>query len=65
VSDYLDAKLRGIRCHVTQVGHQNLFSETPDEVTRETWFRKESFILAHSTVGRPQGLETDLFAGLR
>jgi LmbE family N-acetylglucosaminyl deacetylase len=65
VSDYLDAKLRGIRCHATQVGRQNRFSETPDEVTRETWFRRESFILAHSTVGWPEGVETDLFAGLR
>jgi len=65
VSDYLDAKLRGIRCHATQVGRHSRFSETPDEVTREIWFQRESFILAHSTVGWPEGIEADLFAGLR
>jgi hypothetical protein len=31
----------------------------------ETWFRQETFLLASSTVGWPQGVETDLFAGLR
>jgi LmbE family N-acetylglucosaminyl deacetylase len=65
VGDFLDAKLRGIRCHATQVGRQNRFSETPDEVKRETWFRHETFILAHSTVGWPEDVETDLFVGLR
>jgi len=65
VSDHLDAKLRGIRCHATQVGRYNRFSETPDEVIREPQFRCETFILAHSTAGRPQGIETDLLAGLR
>jgi LmbE family N-acetylglucosaminyl deacetylase len=65
VSDYLEAKLQGIRCHVTQVGRENRFADTPDEVTRETWFRQEAYVLAHSTVGYPQETETDLFAGLR
>ncbi len=65
VSDYLKAKLSGIRCHATQVGRHNRFADTPDEVMRERWFREESFILAHSLVGRPTGLEADLFAGLR
>jgi LmbE family N-acetylglucosaminyl deacetylase len=65
VSDYLDVKLRGIRCHATQVGRQNRFSETPDAVIRETWFQQESFVLAQSTVAWPEGVETDLFAGLR
>ncbi len=65
VSDHLAAKLRGIRCHATQVGRQNRFSETPDEVTREIWFRQETFVLARSTVGWPDGVEDDLFAGLR
>ena len=65
VSDYLEAKLSGIRCHATQVGRHNRFADTPDEVMREPWFRAESFLLAHSLVGRPTGVETDLFAGLR
>ena len=65
VSDYLEAKLSGIRCHATQVGRRNRFADTPDEVMRERWFREESFLLAHSLTGRSPGVETDLFAGLR
>jgi len=47
------------------VGRHNRFADTPDEVMREPWFREESFLLAQSLVGRPTGVETDLFAGLR
>ena len=65
VSDYLEAKLRGIRCHATQVDPHSPFAETPDEVMREPWFRHETFVLARSTVGWPERVETDLFAGLR
>jgi len=64
VSEHLEAKLQGIRCHATQVGRSNRFADTPDEVMHETWFRQESFVLAHSTVGWPQEIETDLFRGL-
>jgi LmbE family N-acetylglucosaminyl deacetylase len=65
VSDYVQTKLDGIRCHATQIGRHNRFSDTPEEVLREKWFGRESFILAHSTVGWPEERETDLFAGLR
>jgi LmbE family N-acetylglucosaminyl deacetylase len=65
VSEYVQQKLDGIRCHATQVGRHNRFADTPDEVLNETWFRQEAFILAHSTVGQPREVETDLFAGLR
>ncbi len=65
VSDHVEAKLNGIRCHATQLGPQNRFADTPDEVMHNKWFRKECFVLAHSTVGWPQGVEDDLFAGLR
>jgi N-acetyl-1-D-myo-inositol-2-amino-2-deoxy-alpha-D-glucopyranoside deacetylase len=65
VSEYVEAKLRGIQCHATQVGRHNRFSDTPDEVMHEQWFRYEHFVLAHSTVNRPRSVETDLFAGLR
>jgi LmbE family N-acetylglucosaminyl deacetylase len=64
VGDYLETKLQGIRCHATQIGRRNRFADTPDEVLREVWFRQESYILARSTVPRPQGIENDLFAGL-
>jgi N-acetyl-1-D-myo-inositol-2-amino-2-deoxy-alpha-D-glucopyranoside deacetylase len=65
VADHLAAKLDGIRCHVTQVGRESRFSQTPDEVIGEPWFRTEHFVLAHSTVGMPEGVETDLLRGLR
>lgn len=64
VSEYLEIKLRGIRCHATQVGRHNRFVDTPDEVMREPWFRRETYVLARSTVGWPEGVETDLFAGM-
>jgi LmbE family N-acetylglucosaminyl deacetylase len=64
VSEHLQAKLQGIRCHATQVGRSNRFADTPDEVMRETWFRQESYVLARSSVGRPREIEDDLFAGL-
>ncbi len=65
VGDYVEPKLRGIQCHATQVGRNNRFSDTPDEVMREHWFRHEHFVLAHTTLERPCEVETDLFAGLR
>ena len=64
VSDHIEAKLGGIRCHETQVGRDSPYAEAPDEVTREPWFQSEHFVLAHSTVGWPAGIETDLFARL-
>jgi LmbE family N-acetylglucosaminyl deacetylase len=65
VSEHVSAKLRGIQCHASQIGAQNRFYEEPDVVLNEEWFRQEHYVLAHSTVGRPAGVETDLFAGLR
>jgi len=65
VSDYVEAKLRGLQCHVSQIGRGTPFAETPDEVLRAPWFREETFVLARSMVGWPHQVETDLFAGLR
>lgn len=65
VSDFVDAKLRGILCHATQIGRNNRYVETPDEVLTDPWFRQETFSLARTTAPWPTGVETDLFAGLR
>ena len=65
VSDYAGAKLQGIRCHATQIGPHSPFVEQAEAVVRQPWFRLEHFVLARSTVGWPEGVETDLFAGLR
>lgn len=62
VSDYVEQKLAGIRCHATQVTEDNPFGR--DEVRDDPWFRRESYILARSAVGRPEAVETDLLAGL-
>jgi LmbE family N-acetylglucosaminyl deacetylase len=65
VGDYVDQKLDGIRCHATQLDRRNRFADTPDEVKHDVWFRQESFVLADSTLGWPDEVESDLFAGLR
>ncbi len=65
VSAYVDQKLRGIQCHATQVGRQNRFSDVSEEALREYGFFSEHFLLARSTVGWPEEVETDLFARLR
>jgi LmbE family N-acetylglucosaminyl deacetylase len=64
VSDYTEAKLQGIRCHATQVGREGPFDEPPEEVKQQSWFQSEHYVLAHSNVGWPDGLETDLLARL-
>ena len=65
VADYAETKLAGLRCHVSQVGYEPPFGESAEEVIREPWFYQETFELARSTIGCPEELETDLFAGLR
>ncbi len=65
VSDYVEAKLRGIRCHITQVGRATPFDESVEEARRDLAFQQESFVLAQSTVGYPEELETDLLRGRR
>jgi LmbE family N-acetylglucosaminyl deacetylase len=65
VSDFAEVKLRGLRCHVSQIGYDVPFDESPEKLLQESWFRQESFQLARSSVGWPDGQETDLFSGLR
>jgi LmbE family N-acetylglucosaminyl deacetylase len=65
VSAFADAKLRGIRCHATQVGRHSPFSRSLDEVLRLPEFRNEYFVLARSSVGIRERPEVDLLAGLR
>jgi LmbE family N-acetylglucosaminyl deacetylase len=65
VADYVKQKLRGLQCHATQVGRQSRFSERVERVIQDPAFRYEHFVLARSTVGWAEGVETDLFARLR
>lgn len=64
VSDQMEAKLAGIRCHTTQVGRENRFALEGDADDHLEWLRQEAYVLARSSVGRPDGTETDLLAGL-
>jgi LmbE family N-acetylglucosaminyl deacetylase len=65
VSGHVEQKLLGIQCHATQVGRRSRDSDDVRQMIHTPAFRQEHFLLAHSTVGWPEGVETDLFAGLR
>ena len=62
---FAEQKLRGIQCHATQVGRESRYAAMREEVLRDPAFQKEYFLLAHSSVGWPEGVETDLFAAIR
>jgi LmbE family N-acetylglucosaminyl deacetylase len=64
VSDYAETKLRGIRCHATQVAPDSPLAGEPEAVMAHPWFQREHFILARSSVGWPDGVEGDLMARL-
>ena len=66
VSQYAMAKLRGIRCHASQLAPD---AYTEDNTT-DAWLTQETFILAQCQPGISTGIsngqkENDLFAGLR
>ncbi len=58
-------KIEGIRCHRSQIGDENPYVQAADDVMSRPSFWQETFILARSTIEIPEGVETDLFAGLR
>jgi N-acetyl-1-D-myo-inositol-2-amino-2-deoxy-alpha-D-glucopyranoside deacetylase len=63
VSAYVEAKVRALRAHVTQLGTTSWFLSLPDQV-RQAVLGVEHFVLATAQAPRPEGLETDLFWGL-
>lgn len=63
IGDYLEQKQRAIRCHRTQVGRDR--PEATVQERQQPWSRQETFVLARSTVGRPDEVEIDLFARVR
>lgn len=65
VTPFAEQKRQGILCHGTQVGADSRFAVEAEEVLADPWFRCETFRLAASTVGWPEGVENDLLAGLR
>ena len=63
ISDYRQQKLAGICCHRTQVSDDSPYLANPDETMASPTFAQEFYVLAHSTVGWPQGHEDDLLRG--
>jgi LmbE family N-acetylglucosaminyl deacetylase len=64
VADYAEAKLRGILCHTTQIAEDQRTPQAIEETMGDEAFGAEHFVLAHSTVGWPSEVETDLFERL-
>jgi LmbE family N-acetylglucosaminyl deacetylase len=69
-SEYADAKLRGIRCHASQLRPEISYLREDFDPSSQRWFSREAFILAKTRpeLGLtlpPDGKEDDLFAGLR
>ncbi len=66
VRDYIDHKMAAFRAHKTQIAPNNFMFVIPEEQRREG-LGYESFQLARTGWGFPrqEGLEEDLFAGLR
>jgi LmbE family N-acetylglucosaminyl deacetylase len=64
IGEQLQSKLRALQCHATQID-ASAESDEAQQMMESPWARQETFILARSTVGWPDGLETDLFRGLR
>jgi LmbE family N-acetylglucosaminyl deacetylase len=61
VREHLEAKLRGIQCHMTQVGRDDRYEGSAEALRENPWFGWERFVLARSTVGWSSDTETDLF----
>ena len=64
---YVERKVAGIRCHLTQVGRDDRWSRGNGEESWRAELGHESLLLAQSSVGWPPAgeKEHDLFAGLR
>jgi N-acetyl-1-D-myo-inositol-2-amino-2-deoxy-alpha-D-glucopyranoside deacetylase len=64
-TDYVDRKLDAMRAHRTQISVEGPFFALSNNLGNRAW-GSEFYRIAHGTPGEPgpDGLETDLFAGL-
>ena len=62
ISDFYAIKTRAVRCHVSQVGLDGGDEAANPDPAKHEWSRQESYVLARSQVGWPEGKEDDLFA---
>ncbi len=63
VEEFADLKLQALKCHASQLGPNTIFQKLPQVLHRER-MKWETFVLAESRTGRPQGVERDLFEGV-
>lgn len=64
VGDLVDEKRRGLLTHATQIGPQSRFARIPPELFRQLWGHESFRRVAGPFAPGPDGVETDLFAGL-
>lgn len=64
VGDWLDRKRAGMQAHRSQIGDDSFFFNVPEEMVT-AGFGVEEFVLTGQPVLGANGLEDDLFAGLR
>lgn len=65
VHEYAEAKLKGIRCHASQLGPHIPYLQKEFDYRTDPSFSEETFQLVQSSVERPSTeKEADLFAGL-
>jgi mycothiol S-conjugate amidase len=62
--DYFEVRDDALRAHATQVDPEGFWFRVPLEVQRKVW-PTEEFELARSLVESADGIEDDLFAGIR
>lgn len=61
IAKYFPQRDRALLAHATQIDPEGMFMAVPRDIEAEVW-PWEEFELAHSEVGMPDGIETDLFA---
>lgn len=63
VSQFIDLKWDSLQCHASQMSPNSPFAKIPPNIRKEAT-RFETFMLAESRLGRANGIEDDLFAGV-
>ena len=64
IRDFVDKKRDAVLAHKTQMGPNGRFQRTPDELRRQMWTHERYRLVAGPFAPGPEGVETDLFAGL-
>lgn len=60
VEEFVDVKMQALGCHASQLGPNSFMRRMTPEMFHDR-MKSETFVLAESRTGHPQGVETDLF----